>query len=106
MPDPELLNHPLYKLFPENWSTRAVGPVLFVFRRPIKILAEEYGYLTVDILNMKHGHDIFIFLEEKQDEDFAYVTCKVQSENGKQHIKECYKIVLNIEEIFSKIEIK
>lgn len=105
MSDPELINHPLYNSFPENWSLRAVGPVLYISRKPVKILMEEYGFLTIDVLNLNHGHDIFISLEEKENEDFAFVTCKIQSINGKQHIKECYNLASKIELFLSKIEI-
>ncbi len=97
MPDPEIVNHPLYSSFPEGWTPRAVGSVLFVIRAPAKIKAEEYSTITLDILQLRHDHDIFVSIEEKEDGDFALVTCKMQSENGKHHIKECYDICLKIE---------
>ena len=97
MPDPEIVNHPLYSSFPKGWTPRAVGSVLFVIRAPVKIRAEEYSTITLDILQLRHNHDIFVSIEEKEDGDFAFVTCKIQSENGKHHMKECYHICLMIE---------
>jgi len=105
MPDPELLNHPLYSSFPEGWTTRAVGSVLFVFKENIKIRIEEYSYLTIDVLQLKHDHGIVVTLEEEEDGDFALVSCKIQSENGKHDIKQCYDICLKIDRFLSGIQI-
>lgn len=97
MPDPEILNHPLYSSFPEGWTPRAVGSVLFVIKDDIKIRTEEYSYLTIDVLKLKHDHGIVVTIEEKQDGDFAFVSCKIQAENGKHNIKQCYDICLKID---------
>ena len=105
MPDPEIVNHPLYNSFPEGWTPRAVGSVLFVFRKPVKIRAEEYSFLTIDVLQLKHDHGIVVTIEEKQDGDFAFVMCRIQAENGKHHIKQCYDICLKINRFLSEIQI-
>lgn len=105
MPDPEIVNHPLYSSFPEGWTPRAVGSVLFVVRNPVKIRPEDYSTITLDVLQIRHDHDIFVSLQEREEGDFAYVTCKIQSENGKQHIKECYDICLRIENFFAGIRV-
>ena len=105
MPDPEIVNHPLYSSFPEGWTPRAVGSVLFVVRDPVEIRPEEYSSITLDVLQIRHDHDIFVSLQESEDGDFAYVICKIQSENGKHHIKECYDICLRIEKSFIAIQI-
>ena len=105
MPDPELLNHPLYSSFPEGWTPRAVGSVLFVVKEGVKIRAEEYSFLTIDVLQLKHDHGIVVTIEEKQDGDFAFVMCRIQAENGKHHIKQCYDICLKIDRFLSGIQI-
>ena len=104
MPDPELLNHPLYSSFPEGWTPRAVGSVLFVVKEPIKIKPEYYSFLAIDILQLKHDHGIVVTIEEKEDDGFALVSCKIQAENGKHHIRQCYDICLKIDRSFAGIE--
>lgn len=97
MPEPELVNNPLYNSFPKGWTCRAAGSILFVFRDPVRIRPEECANITLDVLQIRHNHDIFVSLQEKEDGDFVFVSCKIQSENGKHHIKECYDICLRIE---------
>jgi len=105
MPDPELVNHPLYNSFPKGWTPRAVGSTLFVVREPVKIRSEECANITLDVLQIRHDHDIFVSLQESEGGDFAFMSCKIQSENGKHHIKECYDISLRIEKSFSEMQI-
>lgn len=105
MPDPDLINHPLYSSFPEGWTLRSGGSVLFINRAPVKIRPEDYSTITLDVLQIRHNHDIFVSLQEKEEGDFAFVTCKIQSENGKHHIKECYDICLRIENFFTGIRV-
>ena len=105
MADPELLKHPLFGSFPKGWTTRAVGPVLFAFKDPIKIRAEEYSYLTVDVLRLTHPHGVYISLQEEPEGDYCIVTVKIEAQNGKQDIKDCYDISLKIDHFLKDIEI-
>lgn len=105
MADPELLKNPLFSSFPKDWSTRAVGPVLFAFRDPVKIRSEEYCYLTVDVLRLKHPHGMHISLQEEDKGDYCIVTVKIEVQNGKQDIKSCYDISLRIDQFLKDIEI-
>ena len=105
MADPELLKHPLFSSFPKGWSTRAVGPVLFAFKDPVKIPAEEYCYLTVDVLRLTHPHGLYISLQEEDKGSYCIVTVKIEVQNGKQDIKACYDISLKIDNLLKDIEI-
>lgn len=101
MSDPNLSNHALFKDFPKGWTTRAVGPVLFVFRGPVTVRLEDYRCILLDILNLKHDYGIVVTIEEQKQNDSAYVSCNIQAENGKQYIQQCYDIAMRIDQFFS-----
>ena len=105
MPQAELTSYPLYSSFPEGWTTHAVGPVLVAIRNPKKIRIENYSYITLSVLKLDHQHGIVVTLEEKEDGDFAFVSCNIQAENGRYLIHECYDIALKIDRFFEGLEL-
>ena len=104
MPQSEITSHPLYSSFPEGWTTKTVGPVLIAYREPKNIRIEDYSYITLGVLKLDHQQGIVVTLEEKEDGDFAFVSCNIQAENGRYFIRECYDIALKIDRFFEGLE--
>jgi hypothetical protein len=107
MADPELLIHPLFSSFVKGWSTRASGPVFFGLKDPVKVRLKDYPNIMLDILqlHLHHGDEIYISLQEEPDGDYCSISVKIEAQNGKQDIAECYDISLKIDRFFSGFEI-
>jgi len=107
MADPELLIHPLFGSFAKGWSTRAAGPVFFALKDPVNLQIKDYPNIMLDILqlHLHHGDGIHISLQEDPDGDCCSITAKIEAQNGKQDIAECYDISLKIDRFFSGFEI-
>jgi hypothetical protein len=107
MADPELLIHPLFSSFAKGWSTRAAGPVFFALKDPVNLQIKDYPNIMLDILqlHLHHGDGIHISLQEDPNGDCCSITAKIEAQNGKQDIAECYDISLKIDRFFSGFEI-
>jgi hypothetical protein len=105
MADPELLEHKLFSSFAKGWSTRAVGPVFFALKDPVKVRIKDYSNIMLDILQLHHGHGIYISLQEDPDGDYCSISVKIEAQNGKQDIRECYDISLKIDRFFLGFQI-